>query len=373
MVLDQLKLTQLRRLAIAVGSLCSGTKSSITRGILNELQHVPSLGTCGRKTNSPGGSIGNLRVLSIDMGVQNLAYAYMTTSNVTAANCQRLGDRTDALNPVVHAWNRLSVFSPDGGISASPDSGNADYSAAKYAAAAYSFITRVIEKYDPTHVLIEQQRFRSGGSSAVLEWTLRVGVFEGMLHAILRTLKEQQKDSFCVQEVASISPARTARFWLAGAHGDGTKTKKTTGREGKQAKIDIVGHSLHKGQTLFTPSGQQATAMAEQFLQRWRNSKNGTGRASKIAKTKGKSANDKPEEMGRAASDDLSAKPNLSYTVQPIGSEAPQSLRKLDDLSDCLLQGLAWLQWIKARNLVSECLSTNTPVVALEGFLKGND
>jgi cruciform cutting endonuclease 1 len=177
---------------------------------------------------------------------------------------------------------------------------------------AYRFIKGILSRHQPTHVLIERQRFRSGGASAVQEWTIRVGVFEGMLHAVLKTLSEELGLQVTVQ---GVDPGRVTRYWLDGRAARRVRTVK----ESKKIKIDIVGESLkssHKPLVDIDPrsnqfDGQDVAQMAELFVARWKKKKDGSKR-------------------------DHGAKEAF----------------KLDDLSDCLLQGVAWLDWQKKRQHV---------------------
>ena len=50
---------------------------------------------------------------------------------------------------------------------------------------ALNFIQTHILPQNPTHILIERQRFRSSSSPAILDWTIRVNTLEAMIYAIL--------------------------------------------------------------------------------------------------------------------------------------------------------------------------------------------
>jgi cruciform cutting endonuclease 1 len=183
-----------------------------------------------------------------------------------------------------------------------------------FATYAYDFVKNILNAHHSTHVLIERQRFRSGGASAVQEWTIRVGVFEGMLHAVLKTLSEEHGLPVIVQ---GVDPGRVTRYWLEGRAAKG-KERISSSKESKKAKIDIVGNS-------FTSAGAAALVdvncgsdhgrhgvekMVDAFLARWQK-KNGSPR-----------------------------------------SGVAKDILKLDDLADCLLQGVAWLNWQSKREEV---------------------
>ena len=180
-----------------------------------------------------------------------------------------------------------------------------------FAIYAYDFVKRILDAHRPTHVLIERQRFRSGGASAVQEWTIRVGVFEGMLHAALKTLSEERGLPVIVQ---GVDPGRVTRYWLEGRAAKG-KERISSGKESKKAKIDIVGNSLASAGAaalVDVSSGSDhgshhgVEKMVNAFLARWQR-KNGNSRS---------------------------------------------GILKLDDLADCLLQGVAWLNWQSKREEV---------------------
>jgi cruciform cutting endonuclease 1 len=401
--LGQLKASQLHRLAVTLGCACSGSKAIVAQGIREALltSTTPSLdsfdsaaSTSGKQKKSKKKKSRQLSIVSIDMGIQNLAYAHLLLdpqpSNRTSKKKAQDPSHGGGKLPILRAWERLNVFPtappPDKPIrkpahkSIAKLAAAAAYSPSRYATAAYHFITHILAQCNPTHILIEQQRFRTGGSSAVAEWTLRVGVFEGMLHAILRTVREdrkQQQQQQCrVEEVVSVSPARCARFWLEGggyASDDwravavgggggggggrgGEERRKMTGREGKQAKIDLVGRSfLHlgsdgsSGSSMVEPGSAQVRAMQLAFLQRW-------AVTSKAAK-------------GLRGADGLILIPPT--TCEEGATMPPIQPQKLDDLADCLLQALAWLRWQSMRDLVLRDCEGGDALAAVRRRLDG--
>jgi cruciform cutting endonuclease 1 len=347
--LRQLKASQLHQLAVVLGSASSGSKGTVAGGVLRSLA-LGRLDTSETSDSFPSSSSHRnhrLSIVSIDMGIQNLAYAHLLASHSRDRNSmpsQRVGIRKF---PLLSSWERLAAFPVDKQDDSSTESGKSgSYNPSRYASAAYHFITDLITKYNPTHILIEQQRFRSGGGPAVAEWTIRVGVFEGMLHAILRTLREERKDKINLQAVTSINPAQTARFWLEGSGRAESliEPRKITGREGKQAKINIVGKSFlsPKHQLVETGAGQ-AKAMETAFLERW----NGRSKAAKAVVSRKKVASS-------------ASSREFSEPKQP----------KLDDLADCLLQAIAWLEWQRMRELVTEDMSAPNPVTAIQQRLQ---
>lgn len=54
---------------------------------------------------------------------------------------------------------------------------------------AYRLITEHILPKNPTHILIERQRFRTANAAGIFEWTVRVNMLESMIYAILEVMK----------------------------------------------------------------------------------------------------------------------------------------------------------------------------------------
>lgn len=252
------------------------------------------------------------------MGIRNLAFAHFTAKPATETTCLY------GL-PELHAWHRVAVSqapkgSKDGlspGIVGDPISevrtaaGLLDnvtkesFEPIDYAGHAYNLVDHMLQTYKPNYVLIERQRFRSGGRAAVPEWTIRVGVFEGMLYAVLRTLVESRKVKLVVEPM---QPTQVNRYWLEGP--DRTvpvSGKKLTGRDVKRAKIDLVGNILEgQSSTARVMMAEGLQPLVQQFVSVWK---------------------------------------------KEVGTKRGESkgISKLDDLADSFLQGLAWINWQNNR------------------------
>lgn len=325
--LGALNSVQLHRLAVMLGTPCSGTKAArVTgiQGVLPSLQSPPS----NKKADSGGILHRNLSIVSLDMGIRNLAYAHLTAS---AKGDQNAGSFIEYGTPTLQSWRRISIpgaasqmaeenssyskdESDDSAMSSAPSASSKStltkesFEPRDYAVYAYDFVKQIITHHSPTHVLIERQRFRSGGNSAVQEWTIRVGVFEGMLYAALKTLIEETKAHIVVEPVL---PARVNRYWLDKTDATAQPVQaKSTGKAVKKAKIDLVGRLLREADTrqgrMVVSDGVKPVA---------------DGLLSKLAKKKG-----------------------------TRGKSENSETTKLDDLSDCLLQGLAWIDWSNNRS-----------------------
>lgn len=176
--------------------------------------------------------------------------------------------------------------------------------------------------HKPSTILIERQRFRSGGAAAVQEWTLRVNLLEGMIWAVLRAMGYGERSEVGVG-VESVSPARVAGFWVQG-------TGK--GRVEKRDKIEVV------GQWLEGDLGVRFEGEAERVKTAFLGKLRGVGRKEKV----------KLAEFGAAG--------NSEGRHQGVG--------KLDDLADCLLQVAAWVKWRDNRRGLARILDDEKAVVA---------
>jgi cruciform cutting endonuclease 1 len=309
--LHKLKLNQLRRVAIAIGTPCSGTKQVIVQGINAAVSNT-------LRDESPS-------IVTIDMGLKNLAITHLIP------DCSDSGSYKDLKAIDVSAWKNMSIIDrvqwprdhPNApAIGQSVDrmtkrikrAGISEaYHPATYAERASAFVTGILDIYHPTHILIERQRFRSGGQAAVQDWSIRVGVFEAMIYATLQTLKDRAIFETCI---LPILPTSVNRFWLEPAEPSGqvqrkVSAKHSSSRDVKLQKIDLVKQILAAGDS-------HGTELS----------------------------------FGDAA---LEAKGLFEMTPQERKTQgALSSTLKSDDLSDSLLQGLAWVQWQKHRSHLRE-------------------
>ncbi|KAL5362311.1 mitochondrial resolvase Ydc2 [Aspergillus floccosus] len=320
--LQSLKSAQLQRIAQATGIQSAGPKGTLMQRLDTELRD------CAYKSGDASSQ--PLSILSIDMGIRNLAFAHLLVPSPPSSpqGVSKAQPQAPArVSPTLTAWRRLSLSEPGAG----------DFSPGTYAPVAYALVTGLLATYRPTHVLIERQRFRSGGGSAVQEWTLRVGVFEGMVYAVFYALRERQLElargaqAEAMPVVLGVEPQRVLRYW-EGAGSERGGAKRVSSREGKKIKIDLVGRWVssamesgvkEEGEEEEEEEGEAATKVrvgedaevrqwVDGYLDRW------SGKRVR----RGESADGKPD----------------------IG--------KLDDLADCLLQGVTWLEWQVMRDRI---------------------
>ncbi|KAJ5403346.1 hypothetical protein N7509_003217 [Penicillium cosmopolitanum] len=383
------RLATLQKLARATGIPSTGTRKVLAERIGEALD----LQSAGRETNAEfEKGAGALSVLSIDMGIQNLAFAHLRVDQPFHGIGK--GISGDLSRPKITAWRRLPLSdiatlrenrvggidpaSKDGSVvdlglkqaspvtisesglatesnpspnskSKSEDSNSdldADDEATKkktpsfdlphYAETAHTLLHTLVAMYKPTHILIERQRFRSGSSSHVQEWTLRVGLFEAMLYAALEAMKKERGGSLSGVGVYGIDPKRVVQYWgekepgFTNVEDGGDKKRKPTSREVKKAKIDTVARWLEAALSETESSSTSSTS---------------TSAHRKIDLL---SESSPPRTLAEAYLARLRTGAKRGPKVVPVLKD----LTKLDDLADCLLQGVTWVEWIRMRELV---------------------
>lgn len=182
-----------------------------------------------------------------------------------------------------------------------------------YAIHANNLCRNILERFGPLDtILIERQRYRSAGGASVLEWTIRVNMFEAMIHAVLQCLRENGK---LAAGVESVSPKLVAEFWIDRSEKliVNKRRRKEDGKIGnvevelkgpkkiKALKIALVKEWMKSGKT-FKVVGKDPQAVVERFI------------------------------------------PQSTKGTRKAGGGG-----KIDDLADCLLQGLTWIRWQENR------------------------
>lgn len=405
----KLTTSRLKELLLALGEPQSGTKKTLQDNLRYGLS-TPKIQQLPRKPT---------RVLSIDMGIRNLAFCVLDADVEVKRSSDIRRELTDLDSLEIYqniphvcervsvvAWKRLSLLdafraaaakqesspnehspkpnedgvqagrpmaslsrskkkSKDGTTPVTPaehtysesTDQKIDYSPAVMAQVAYKLIVEVFLPLNISHVVIEKQRHRSGGASAVLEWTIRVNRLESMLHAIFETLrsiggrnpakevlKTGAKDTGGSHvecslrhpiplSVTSVDPKAVNRLWFETlltrqphiafndtvSSASDTKSGNTSAVL-KRRKIEIA-EGLINGQSNIgqLPFDEPALPAKRQFLKTSTSSRTRNGTRSGTA---------------------------------TVGSED----KKRDDLADCLLQGFAWVQWELSRRTLAPLL-----------------
>ncbi|KAI6378078.1 hypothetical protein MCOR25_002324 [Pyricularia grisea] len=293
---------QLKKVAQACGVSSNGTKRVVTDRILASLAGTRALSA-------------DDRILSIDMGLRNFAFCLLTP-----ATNPRQGQGLKPKEPIVpslggsegaaevrtppplmlHDWKVLDL---------TEDSVDIKNNQA-LSPVAVDLVNRHLLPLKPTHIIIEQQRYRSAGAAAVLEWTLRVNALEAMLHAILTAMRSLE---LWKGEVTAVDPLKAAPFFFVE---DGRLPSKQL----KKMKIDLLGKWISTRDTKFLELGSpHVTKLADSFLEHWKPVKGTRGGKSKATEGNGE-----------------------------------KHFKKLDDLTDCVIQGAAWASWQQTRHILAQ-------------------
>jgi cruciform cutting endonuclease 1 len=332
MNLSILKTKALQHIAFLTGVPSTGTKSHILEQLHGSLQHA----------RMPQG---NTRILSVDMGIRNLAYCVIdvpvdrhTTNGKLQVQSWRRLDLVDKMRPEVAMPPSISAAEE---VADRPDLVTQTILKNSFTPSVMSKVALQVAQdflsHKPDIVLIERQRFRSGGGSAIQEWTVRVNTLESMLWACFETMKAMQarSDSGKSPAVHEVAPKRVASFWTASPDAHlppadlfapdfsppelkATKSTKAA-NQGKKEKIAVLRSWLDGSGSVslqFSPETQRIAAAFATGLSRRRTKSDG------------------------------------------VSSAAPAIERetKLDDLADCVLQGAAWVRWEENRRAIAESI-----------------
>ena len=376
--LTKLPSATLKRLAFYIGAPLSGTKPTLASSILNN--RIPASFTSRDFSEAdPSASPYNdvkasdkripppVRVLSIDMGIKNLAYCVLGLDKPALNSLQRkpssaTSDATSLLdyfysafgstrhNVDVMAWKRASIFTRDTedgshNNQAASDSDAAapeSYTAARLAIPAVNTLTALLVTHSPTHIVIERQRHRSGGGPAVLEWTFRVNMLESMFWAVLKaygTFHKTGGEGFVNNDwgrvptrvpTKPIDPKKMNAYWMSDGRGVADGKDETHVEDNGQRKARAL--SMGRGEKA------ERIALARSWLRQGL-SVGTPAEASKDLLLNG---------VARRKRGDVEKK------------EADESnINKVDDLADCLLQGVAYIEWERNKALLNDLLDTD--------------
>ncbi|WPH00999.1 ribonuclease H-like protein [Acrodontium crateriforme] len=332
--LSALKASQLKYATFLMGLPSAGSKSELENLITEEIAR-------------PSRALESHRVLSVDMGIRNLAFCTLDVPKTTNQPWKvKTWKRVDLLEGLSHANDEEAPQSKESKLLTLAEQKRrksailASVSKTAFNPSSLSVIahkiTRDLLSYQPDTVLIERQRFRSGGAAAIQEWTVRVNMLESMIWACMETIRHSNDTSSGVfPSTIEVNPARVARFWSAGSYidllppndlflggvGSTEMAKLEPKKIDKQEKIDVV-------RRWATNHGDSENHVSIEF----------EGEAAKVAKA-------------------FETKEKLSGSATRK-RDAVSTMGKLDDLADCLLQAGAFVRWStnqqRIRNLVAD-------------------
>lgn len=306
----KLTAAELKRIAFLCGWKHSGTKALLSQDLLARAAAWKPL---------PAGA----RVLSIDLGIKNLAYSLVTTPPRQMERGMEDPAR-GRRRPVLQAWERLNLTTA---VAAEADAEHAAFSPSSLSIVAARLVQEQLMAHRPTHVLIERQRFRTGGAASVFEWTLRVNSLEAMLHAIFAHMRTTGHWAGTVTSVLS----QAAGAFLLSQHpeatpergdGDVAAPKLLKPTEMKKFKTKLAAGMLTGGHIVRETNDAEDAVTA--FLHRFDKPKRSSGTR------RSKNGDQKEKQVPLA------------------------DITKLDDLADCLMQAVAWLRWEANRELLVE-------------------
>jgi cruciform cutting endonuclease 1 len=348
---------QLRALLARIGSVASGTKPALQARLAQDLQtpRLPLFPTTEFKASSGQSQKKQptTRILSIDMGIKNLAFCVADVNISFNPQSNPSSPPTGHISAI--AWRRVDVAWETAKTNSDPlpkdsDGGEAaddPFHPRNLSTMAHALLTRILLPYEPDIILIERQRYRSGGGAAIQEWTVRVNMLEGMLWAVLATLREGSHSTSIAHgfpTVFDVSPARVAAFWVDAPKVERVRKSMVLGEDG-----EVMGTE----EKSVLARGKVTKPLKVQLVRSWLSAMPfASKQAGHVTKKQelestipltfsfSKEAEETRMLLCSPASRAKQTKPKSAVTGNP---------RKFDDLADCFLQAAAWVAWEGAR------------------------
>jgi len=397
MARKNLTVADLKALLMRIGSPTSGRKPVLAARLTQDLR-VPRLPLSSKNATSRAKSgraqIRNhkesARILSIDMGVKNLAFCVADAGMQSRAGQSGKSESDSGARQVeakMHtiAWRRVDVMHEMAEANARHQLPIGDHAVAQdrfhpepnledsfhprvLARAAHALLTRVLLPYKPDIILIERQRYRSGGGAAIQEWTVRVNMLESMLWAVLEALKGEtwnlpspsNTEDAGQPQVFDVSPARVGTFWIDSLDEEHDARRSATSIQAFE--LGPKGEVSEKAceSVVITRKISTAKVRKKDKIQLVRSWLSHTPYSSKTART----GSDKEQAQENNAPITFSFAPKAEETREAlciIRSNTKRTkitnkniaktgdVRKLDDLADCFLQAAAWVAWERNR------------------------
>ncbi|KAF2279670.1 ribonuclease H-like protein [Westerdykella ornata] len=386
----------LHRLLTRIGSSTTGLKTELVARLDRDVR-VSRYPSVPRERRSQGTKTkGELvRILSIDMGIRNLAFCVV--------DGELDGAEEREVQMEIVAWRRLDVLdeverlipspsplpsSPLPNTDLEPDNHPKNsYNPSTLSQTAYSLLKHTLLPYNPDIILIERQRWRTNSSPAIQQWTLRVNTLEAMLWAMLTALKgeaaavsaqgmqipssttgEDSNQSAALSASASrlnydytvypVDPKRVANFWLGplttkipspSRKKDKKKQPPTPSPEEESHNLPTIDPPPTKTPL---PRGKAEKKFKIQLLRTWLDqSSSGTGSET----TRDEETATDVENGGKGR-----RKGKKKTMMKEEGEEEVKDASglgiegKLDDVTDCFLQAAAWVAWEANRVRILE-------------------
>ncbi|KAH9881233.1 hypothetical protein J1614_001729 [Plenodomus biglobosus] len=395
----------LQSLLTRIGSTSSGTKPVLYSRFLRDLSvsrirnshstsDVQQTGDWNRK----------LRIVSIDMGIKNLAFCEAEVSYpgcVKGEDAKEATQGWDAVMEVIR-WEKIDLVAnardlrgpaPSGtskgkaskkGIAIEEADEDADpYSLSVLSETAYRLIKSTILSAAPDVILIEKQRWRSGGGSAVQQWTVRVNTLEGMLWAVLATLKgetmhipkghgETHPHAMKAYEVFAVDPKRVGQYWLqqeaqvaavdeSKSVTRALKSKAKAQKAGNEVETeDEANVEINKAPTRSKAEKKAKINMLRSWLSSNSTSTSDITGATTTTPTITFKLGPSTQRIRQALCSPTKTVRRRKKSEEEGDTPAPEAvvpekeLRKLDDVTDCFLQAAAWVSWEANRRQLQD-------------------
>jgi cruciform cutting endonuclease 1 len=391
----------LQSLLVRIGSASSGTKDVLRERLRRD---VPQSHLSVRRPESQKKEISDrkLRIVSIDMGIKNLAYC---DASVDYFDGNLMAPKIDIIRwskvNLIDATRDLRWERPDLSlVEEETAEANEDveeevdpYSLSVLSKTAYRFVRDTILSAEPDIILIERQRWRSSSSTAIQQWTVRVNTVEAMLWAALETILSERQalpsrkevDGKRNYQVFAVDPKRVGQYWLV-------QHAKAVAEERDESMLNLAFEDLVEDEKESKSTKKLPRSKAEKkakiaLVRKWLSTEPASTAQSTPVSTPLISFTFGPgAEMAREALRPRSrkvAKPRKKkvkagedeVNVVEDDGVKEKDIMKLDDITDCCLQVAAWVAWesnrIQLENvLVTKQGSANTPLELDEEVLK---
>ncbi|KAF2004980.1 ribonuclease H-like protein [Amniculicola lignicola CBS 123094] len=371
----------LRSLLMQIGSSASANRDELISRLSRDLLRPKISGFEERKKS--------IRILSVDMGIRNLAFC---VADVKMGTPSKKGGEPPAAHMYVEAWRRLDVgeevmrpVSQDSTshtvLQSVDDEDAADpYSPPTLSQTAYTLLSQTLLPYNPDIILLERQRWRSSSGPSIQQWTVRVNTLEGMIWAILTALREEANKSTkeiakgtCDYQLFGVYPKRVGQYWI-GTSVEEAVSPKSKGKSKKlEDEIAVGPEGEVEELTRSNPDRKRTVKKLSRakiekstkikLVRSWL----ATGASSTTSSSGQVSALQTPMEFTFSPEADATREGLCATAQERKSSRKPgqsaletKELRKLDDVTDCFLQAAAWVAWEGNRRKISSGWNSET-------------
>ncbi|KAK3836515.1 MAG: mitochondrial resolvase Ydc2 [Linnemannia elongata] len=223
-------------------------------------------------------------------------------------------------------------------------------------------------------IILERQRFRSGGMHAMLDWTFKCGVVEGMIHTWFAFWQheqesgqmvggeEEQKGEKARVFIESVSPRAVAVRWGIGA--SGAKASASNRKKKQALLLDGTASDVKDNDTVSDVVEQEegASVRSDAQVPKSLTYHHKKGQSKTIVDNWIYPNHGEEEHVDTSATSvttESSLPAKFRVRCSPEMREWYSQEQKRDDLSDCLLQAVAWFEW-KGR-AVQEAVERSMP------------